>query len=267
MSLLSSKLDKLEASLQILIEGRLARLFPAFEYRDEIIQCLEAAMKSGIQNLKDGSSLAPDTYIILVHPTLAERIDKNQNLLNELSSIILEGGTSAGFLFSQPPNVSISTNADVEQSFIEVVARINQDGIGETVESVVDLDSEVNNIPENAFLIVNSELIFPLNKSLINVGRRANNDLVIDDARVSRTHIQLRAIRGHFLLSDLDSKGGTFINGQRVTQRILTPQDVISLAGVPLIFSQDDAVLGKTQQIIARSHSVNSEDRTKDTIL
>jgi pSer/pThr/pTyr-binding forkhead associated (FHA) protein len=66
------------------------------------------------------------------------------------------------------------------------------------------------------------------------------NQLVIDDPRVSRNHAQLRAIKGRFVLFDLNSTGGTFVNGQRTSQTVLYPGDVISLAGVALIFGQDN---------------------------
>jgi pSer/pThr/pTyr-binding forkhead associated (FHA) protein len=66
------------------------------------------------------------------------------------------------------------------------------------------------------------------------------NQLVIDDPRVSRNHAQLRAIKGRFALFDLNSTGGTFVNGQRTSQTVLYPGDVISLAGVALIFGQDN---------------------------
>src|SRR4030095_16308881 len=94
-------------------------------------------------------------------------------------------------------------------------------------------------IPENAFLIVEGVKIHPLKESVINVGRRLENHVVIDDARISRTHVQLRAIKGHFVLFDLNSTGGTFVNGQRTSQTVLYPGDVISLAGVTLVFGQD----------------------------
>jgi pSer/pThr/pTyr-binding forkhead associated (FHA) protein len=67
-----------------------------------------------------------------------------------------------------------------------------------------------------------------------------DNQLVIDDPRVSRSHAQLRAIKGRYILFDLNSTGGTFVNGQRTNQSILYPGDVISLSGVPLIFGQDN---------------------------
>ena len=80
----------------------------------------------------------------------------------------------------------------------------------------------------------------PLTEPVVNIGRRLENQLVIDDPRVSRNHAQLRAIKGRFVLFDLNATGGTFVNGQRTSQTVLYPGDVISLAGVALIFGQDN---------------------------
>jgi pSer/pThr/pTyr-binding forkhead associated (FHA) protein len=49
----------------------------------------------------------------------------------------------------------------------------------------------------------------------------------------------LRIVRDRFVLFDLNSSGGTFVNGHRTDQSVLYPGDVISLAGVSLIFGQD----------------------------
>lgn len=57
--------------------------------------------------------------------------------------------------------------------------------------------------------------------------------------RVSRTHAQLRAVHGHYVLFDLNSTGGTYVNGQRISQHALKAGDVISLSGVPLIYGED----------------------------
>jgi pSer/pThr/pTyr-binding forkhead associated (FHA) protein len=101
--------------------------------------------------------------------------------------------------------------------------------------------SEVSeNIPDNAFLIIEGVKVHPLTETVVNIGRRLENNLVIDDPRVSRNHAQLRAIKGRFVLFDLNSTGGTFVNGQRTSQTVLYPGDVISLAGVALIFGQDN---------------------------
>ena len=98
-----------------------------------------------------------------------------------------------------------------------------------------------DNVPDNAYLFIEAgEKVYPLSVSLINIGRRLENQIVIDDSRVSRNHAQLRAIKGSFVLFDLNSTGGTFVNGARISQAELHAGDVISLAGVALIFGQGE---------------------------
>ncbi len=92
--------------------------------------------------------------------------------------------------------------------------------------------------------------IIPLDRSVINIGRRPDNQMVIDDPRVSRVHSQLRAIKGRYVIFDLDSAGGTFVNSQRISQYTLLPGDVISLAGFPMVYGQDTAEPGQTQRYI-----------------
>ena len=108
------------------------------------------------------------------------------------------------------------------------------------METNTNNEPETNDVlPENAFLNIEGLKIHPLKESVINIGRKLENHIVIDDPRISRTHAQLRVIKGHFVLFDLNSTGGTYVNGQRTSQTVLYPGDVISLAGVTLVFGQD----------------------------
>ena len=102
------------------------------------------------------------------------------------------------------------------------------------------VDEEIDSIPPNAFFVIEGGKIYPLVKAVINIGRLLDNHLVIDDPRVSRSHAQLRAVQGHFVLFDLNSTGGTFVNGHRISKTIIYPNDTISLGGVALTFNQDD---------------------------
>jgi pSer/pThr/pTyr-binding forkhead associated (FHA) protein len=102
------------------------------------------------------------------------------------------------------------------------------------------VEQETDRIPPNAFFVIEGTKYYPLARAIINIGRRLENDLVIADPRVSRNHAQLQAIEGHYVLFDLNSTRGTFVNGNRIIQTIIYPNDTISLGGVTLTFYQDE---------------------------
>lgn len=94
-------------------------------------------------------------------------------------------------------------------------------------------------IPSNTFLIREGVKAIPLDKASITIGRSHDNMIVVDDPRVSRHHAMIRVIRGNFVIIDLNSTGGTYLNGERTSQRILYSGDHVSLAGVNFVFSHD----------------------------
>ena len=90
----------------------------------------------------------------------------------------------------------------------------------------------------NAYLIVNSE-VYQINGALTNMGRKMDNHIVLNDPRVSRNHAQIREVDQHFILLDLNSTGGTMVNGKKVSKSVLYSGDTISLAGLEVKFVQD----------------------------
>ena len=80
--------------------------------------------------------------------------------------------------------------------------------------------------------------VFPLEGDVITIGRENENNIVIVDAEVSRKHCQLISQGGKFILTDLGSTNGTFVNMQRLTgQHVLQPGELISLGEqISLVF-------------------------------
>ena len=62
----------------------------------------------------------------------------------------------------------------------------------------------------------------------VSVGRLAENDLVLSKGNVSKNHCRLVAKDGKFVLVDLRSTNGTFVNGKRVSAPLVVkPTDAI----------------------------------------
>lgn len=79
--------------------------------------------------------------------------------------------------------------------------------------------------------------VFPLAKDEMLVGRDVSNEIVINDAEVSRRHCRFSAQEDHFIIEDLESKNGTYVNGQRISSpTMLSPGTTIRL-GDNVVFS------------------------------
>lgn len=234
-------LDELEARLQSLIEVDLLKVLPSSKVEDLIIQKLASAIQVNTVAMADGSVTAPNVYTLVVNPDTSAKW-QDQQLLAVLLQSITTVAQEAGFQFTMSPAITVSTDEKVSLNDAEVLASHRVEFMAETNATPLDTGSLelVGQIPENAFLIVEGVKVFPLTLPVVNIGRRLDNQLIIDDPRVSRNHAQLRAIKGRFVVFDLNSTGGTFVNGQRASQSVLYPGDVISLAGVALIFGQDN---------------------------
>lgn len=75
-----------------------------------------------------------------------------------------------------------------------------------------------------------------LRQTPFRIGRAADNDLVLDDPVVSRTHARIFFTGGGYVLEDQSGRGNTYVNGQRVLQATLQPGDRIRLGGVEFAF-------------------------------
>jgi pSer/pThr/pTyr-binding forkhead associated (FHA) protein len=68
-----------------------------------------------------------------------------------------------------------------------------------------------------------------LNGSPVVIGHAADAGIQLDDLSVSEHHCQIEAEGDHFLVRDLGSVHGTYVNGARVSQSPLRPGDELSV--------------------------------------
>jgi pSer/pThr/pTyr-binding forkhead associated (FHA) protein len=71
---------------------------------------------------------------------------------------------------------------------------------------------------------------FSLEGDQLTIGRDSSNGVSINDAEVSRKHARLTFQGGKYVIEDLGSTNGTFVNGQRLSSSaVLKSGDVVSL--------------------------------------
>ncbi|MDO9299763.1 MAG: FHA domain-containing protein, partial [Anaerolineales bacterium] len=95
----------------------------------------------------------------------------------------------------------------------------------------------------------------PLEGDQLVIGRDSSNGVAINDAEISRKHSRLIFQGGKYVLEDLGSTNGTFVNGQRLAgQVVLKPGDVVSLGEqIVLMYDAIDQDPGAT--IVSPRHA------------
>ncbi len=83
---------------------------------------------------------------------------------------------------------------------------------------------------------------YSLTKNEIYMGRDITNDIVINDPEISRKHARLTLQPGGYLLEDLGSTNGSFVDGQRITgSHKMAPGEIIMLGdNVSLAYEVSD---------------------------
>lgn len=74
----------------------------------------------------------------------------------------------------------------------------------------------------------------------LTIGRKKANDIVIDNLAVSGFHAQIDSVSSTFVLRDLDSTNGTFVNNKKKELHNLKNNDIILIGKHELLFDSSD---------------------------
>lgn len=89
---------------------------------------------------------------------------------------------------------------------------------------------------------------YVFDKDVMSIGRSRDNDIVVENLSVSRNHARIRRQNGKYVLTDLNSANGTYVNGVRVSKTEIVDNDIVTIGKHKLLFSDkvvdEDQVIG-----------------------
>jgi hypothetical protein len=82
---------------------------------------------------------------------------------------------------------------------------------------------------------------YPINKERMTIGRKAHNDIILDNLAVSGEHAAIVTILNDSFLEDLDSTNGLEVNGVVIKKHFMQPNDVIGIGKYSIKYINDQA--------------------------
>lgn len=221
-------MPRLGISARRALESSLARVLGARLQPSTVLEAL-------LQALEEAHNAPPTAFHIALHPADYQALLTLQptaaEALAEIARLVM---LHFGWTPELPPRVWLYADASVAPSAVRVQAH----SITEAPDATTS--KPTTNLPRRPFIITPDGRHIPLAAKRIRVGRAQDNDVILDDLRVSRHHLELRWQEDvqRFLAVDLGSAGGTRLNGEPIQQCTLEPGDVLSLAGVTIIYGE-----------------------------
>jgi hypothetical protein len=247
-------LERLEAVASRVIEGWTARLFRARLQPVQIAKRVIRAMESH-QTISLAKTFVPNSYVVSLAPSdYAEFEQYKRSLERDLAEAVLGAARDRSFTLLAYPTVEIEEDEDVSPGDLRVACAL-VDASGEEVPA--DEPGRLGGIAAGHTMVLDREALLsarprapggaivaregsvrrevPLTADPVTVGRDPKNDIVLDDRRVSRRHAEVRLRLGRYTLYDLQSTNGTFVNGRRIAEMVLSDKDRITIGGAELV--------------------------------
>ncbi len=156
-----------------------------------------------------------------------------------------------GYHLSEPPVIQFEPHPEEKMQSAHVIASW-RDGQPHSDTEIYSVETS-NNVQDaireaDAFLIIQGRQHIPLDRPVTRIGRRTENDIVLDSPSISRQHAQIRWRQRYFVLYDVSSHDRTSVNGTPIQEHILRPGDVIALSDILLVYGEGrDDLLGPSQ--------------------
>jgi hypothetical protein len=236
-------LASLERLLERMLERPTARLFGTrlrpIHLQRRIERAMEGERRTGADRIQ-----VPEHYEVHLAPgDLAGLGRQADEVAAGLADAALVFARTRGYRLADRPHVELVADRRIARGDIQVATSFDrEDAAGMSPEDVSDrtmvFEGPVVRAPAAILREVRRDGLereIALDGTLITIGRADDNELVLDDARVSRHHARLRVRHGMLVLMDLGSRNGVRVNGETVVEVVLGVGDRIQIGDTVLI--------------------------------
>lgn len=235
-------LQQFEDILEGVFEGTLVETAAGHLHPVEIAKKLARAMENG-QTVGAGGLLVPNDYAVrLSAEDYAAVAPFRGSLEHELAAYLRALAQEKGAGFLTPPRVTMVEDSKLRPRRVHASGRLADLAPAPLENRAMQVTARIPvaevraALQRSAHLVLADKRTVALEGSIISAGRNLDNDIVVEDRRVSRHHAQIRLMHNNYCLFDLASANGTMVNGERIDQIVLRDGDRISLGGSEMVF-------------------------------
>ena len=212
-------LDNFERGLEKAVNGAFAKTFKSGLQPIEIASALKRELDTKAAVVARDRILAPNKFTVHLAKGDFERMSSiGPSLVDELTQIVHQHATSQHYSFAGGISIRLDERPSMTEGMIDIES-VNLSG----------------NVQWTPVLDINGKR-YPITKSHTVIGRGSDADITVDDASISRKHVEVLWDGKRAQVNDLGSTNGALLDGQRVSQSPLSPDSVIDIGRTRIVF-------------------------------
>lgn len=208
------------------------------EIGKRLVRVMEAEQSVGMEGV-----LVPNAYDVFLSKADYEHFEGARgSMAKNLESHLGRIARQRRFHMMDRPLVTFHADDEIDAGDLAVEAHM------------MDVESAAPAAPQHTAVLPQVETVMPprsgtpnliwenqsyaVLRSPTKIGRLADNDIVLNDKRVSRHHAEVVQQSGRWIVRDTGSTNGTALNGKMIHEAPLKPGDKVSLGGLEVVWNQ-----------------------------
>ncbi|HEX6510397.1 MAG TPA: DUF3662 and FHA domain-containing protein [Chloroflexota bacterium] len=235
-------IDRFEGFIERLMERTFTRAagshLQPVEIGKRLVRVMEAEQSVGMEG-----ALVPNAYDVYLSPHDYEHFEGARgSMAKNLESHLGRIARQRRFHMMGRPIVTFHSDPEIDPNDLAVEAHIQDVEVGPVPDVqhtaiLPQMDGPLPSRPATPNLVWEGQSHAVL-RSPTRLGRLADNDIVLNDKRVSRHHAEVVLQGGRWVVRDTGSTNGTALNGKIIKEAALKPGDRVSLGGLEVVWEQ-----------------------------
>lgn len=214
------------------VENAVASAFRAFRSElkpVEILTEMKKSMDRDVARLSRDRSVSPNDFAVYLSPEDFARVENwgREALSEEFAQELTNHAAEQDYIFVGPITIDFAVDSSVREGTVEVETRATRGAVAPATTSAANASNPMIQIGKDRYILTGPTTV---------IGRGSDCDITIDDAGISRHHLELQITPNGVIATDLGSTNGTYVEGHRVPAATLVDGNTITIGRTHIMF-------------------------------
>ncbi|MCL2424269.1 MAG: DUF3662 and FHA domain-containing protein [Micrococcales bacterium] len=222
-------LESFENAVDRAVNTAFSKVFPSELKPVQLVSALRREMDNQAAALDKNRTVAPNEFTIELSTPDFDRLEQwgAETLADEFATNVTEHAASQRYAFVGPVTVRFSEDPKMDTGSFSVTSASVRGAVAPVTSNAPSAKHPLIDIDGQRYLLTGPVTV---------IGRGSESDIIVDDAGVSRRHLEIKVTPNGVVASDMGSTNGMYVEGNKVPAATLLDGNTITIGRTRILF-------------------------------